>query len=67
MDIISFKCDATLARKLKNGPSKNRMFNTKSEIIRTVLTVYFDDPIVKRAVHQGIQRKYVNLIDEDLI
>lgn len=67
MESISFKCFAPLARKLKGEPKKNRRFNTKSEIIRTLLELYFNDLIVKRAVHEGMKRRYSNLIDEDLI
>ena len=65
--IISFKCYEPVARKLKAEPSKNRRFNNQSEIIRTLLDLYHNDPHVKHAIHEGMRRKYGEVIPERIL
>ena len=67
MRILSFKCYEPVAKQLKNEPSKNRRFNNKSEIIRTLLDMYFNDLIVKHSVHEGMKRKYGDVIGEGIL
>lgn len=67
MQTITFKIDGSLARRLANVPKKNRRFNTKSELLRMLVALYLDDHIVKHAIHEGMKRRYGNLIDEDLL
>ena len=67
MQIITFKCYADIARKLKAEPKKNRRFNNKSEIIRASLDMYFNDLIVKHAIHEGLKRKYGDAIPEGML
>ena len=67
MNTLTFKCYADTARKLKAEPAKNRRFNTKSEIIRTVVDLYLTDPIVKHAIHEGMKRKYGAVIDDGIL
>lgn len=66
LEIITFKCDPTLAKKLKAEPKTNRRFNNHSEILRTLTELYLTDFSVKKFIHAAIERKYPDLVNEDL-
>lgn len=67
MNTLTFKCYAKTARQLHNEPKKNRRFNTKSELIRTLCDLYLNDHIVKHAIHEAMKRKYGAVIDEGIL
>jgi len=64
--ICTFKIDPTLFKKLKAEPKTNRRFNSHSEILRTLTDLYLTDFSVKTFIHGAIERKYPDLVNEDL-
>lgn len=57
MDTITFKMDPALAKKLKAEPSRNRLFNTHSDICRDLVRLYLTDFSVKKAVDSALRRE----------
>jgi hypothetical protein len=66
LEIITFKCEPTLAKKLKAEPKTNRRFNSHSEILRTLVDLYLTDFSVKKFIHSALERKYPDIINEEL-
>lgn len=66
MKIITFKLNPVLAKKLKSEPSRNRRFNTQSEILRTLVTLYLESQEFKMATHRLMKQRYSDLMDEEL-
>ena len=64
--IINFKCEPTLAKKLKLEPLRNRRFNNHSEILRILVELYLTDFSVKTFIHGALERKYPDLVNEEL-
>lgn len=63
---VTFKCLPELFKKLKAEPKKNRRFNFHSEILRTLVDLYLNEFTVKEFIHKAIERKYPDLVNEDL-
>jgi len=63
---ITFKCNPSLAKKLKAEPAKNRRFNNHSEILRTLTDLYLTEFTVKEYIHKALERKYPDIVNEEL-
>lgn len=54
----TFKLEEHLVKKLDREPTQNHLWNTKSELLRALVKLYFMDPRVQRAVHSAVHLAY---------
>ncbi len=57
MEIVTFLLRNDLNRKLKREPTVNKLWNTKSEIIRELIALYFEDHSIKHLVEKRCREK----------
>lgn len=66
MITVTFKLPSEILKKLKSEPSKNRRFNSQSEILRVITTLYLEDPGVRQSVHYAMNQRYTDIMNEEL-
>lgn len=54
----TFKLEEYLVKKLDREPTQNHLWNTKSELLRALVKLYFTDPRVKAAVDRAVILRY---------
>lgn len=54
----TFKLEEHLVKKLAREPTVNHLWNTKSEILRALVKLYFTDHRVKSAVDNAVMLSY---------
>ena len=54
----TFKLDEYLVKKLDHEPTVNHLWNTKSELLRALVKLYFSDEQVKQAVNSAVILRY---------
>ena len=59
----TFKLEEYLVKKLDREPTQNHLWNTKSELIRALVKLYFTDPRVKQAVDRAVILRYPHHTD----
>jgi hypothetical protein len=64
-ETISCRIDPDTYKKLKYEPRKNRRFNNMSEILRTLVFLYFNDPRVSAVVHRAMPSHFPGLVEID--
>lgn len=66
MITVTFKLPSELNKRLNKEPSKNRRFNSKSEILRVLTSLYLEDQGVRQSVHYAMKQKYSDIMDDEL-
>jgi len=59
----TFKLEEHLVKKLDREPTQNHLWNTKSELLRALVKLYFTDPRVKGAVDRAVHLSYPHHTD----
>lgn len=54
----TFKLEEHLVKKLDREPTQNHLWNTKSELLRTLVKLYFTDPAVRRVIDKRVHLAY---------
>ena len=54
----TFKLEEHLVKKLDRAPSQSHLWNTKSELLRALVKLYFTSPRVKQAVDREVVLRY---------
>lgn len=61
--IQTFQLEEYLVKKLNHEPTVNHLWNTKSELLRALVKLYFTDPDVKGAVDRAVHLSYPHHTD----